>query len=129
MSLSKLTVSAIDELESLETEIAQYKRNQTSSNRDYYTGFISALSMLEGAIAIRKGVLDSRFKVYYTVLFDDTEKVSPIFATMDDALKVATTNKEVNSVLKNVVITESDVSVVRIWSREQIYGKYAIKTV
>lgn len=35
----------------LKKEIVKLKKNQSSTNTDYYTGYISALSTLEGFIA------------------------------------------------------------------------------
>lgn len=35
----------------LKKDIRKLKKNQQSQNRDYYTGYISALSTVEGCIA------------------------------------------------------------------------------
>lgn len=36
----------------LSTEVTNIKRNQKSANRDYYIGFVSALSNVEGLMAM-----------------------------------------------------------------------------
>ena len=42
-------------IDSLKTAIKDLKKTQESPNMDYYTGYMSALSMVEGVIAILEG--------------------------------------------------------------------------
>lgn len=111
-------VSAVKELNNLHDEITAIKKQQDCPNRDYYTGFLSALSIVEGLIAIRKGILMDKYKVFYTVQYTDKSKVSPVFDYIDDAIKEAEQKEEIVGILRNAVITENDVSIERVWTRE-----------
>ena len=48
---TQLTVSPDNGLQKLADEIASFKRCVKSENRDYLTGYLSALSVVEGMIA------------------------------------------------------------------------------
>ena len=54
----KKAIASIEGWERLKKEVYMLKRNQSSENQDYRTGFISALSNVEGVIAILEGGKD-----------------------------------------------------------------------
>ena len=47
----EMGLKALDTIESLKTQIADLKHNIKSGNSDYLTGYLFALSMVEGMIA------------------------------------------------------------------------------
>lgn len=51
----KMAIAAMENWERLKKEVYMLKRNQNSDNQDYRTGFISALSNVEGLMAVIEG--------------------------------------------------------------------------
>lgn len=51
----KSAIVAMENWERLKNEVHRLKRNQSSENQDYRTGFISALSNVEGLMAVIEG--------------------------------------------------------------------------
>lgn len=50
----------LEELDIVYNEIYTMKKKQNSTNRDYYTGFVSACSVLEGFVALRKEQIQNK---------------------------------------------------------------------
>ena len=111
------TAGALSELAILMDETLKLKANQTCENTDYRTGFLSALSIVEGFIAVRKGILQDRFKVFYQLLFAN-DSVGDVYDVLDDAIDATKKDVKIVGILRNTIITETDTLVERVWTRE-----------